>query len=123
MQFKKDNPQQALDLDKDKQQRIKEQLKEMAATHVTKEINDSLNFCMLTSIMTGIAMLDPEIITTIRERFEASIDAMKNKSNLLSIKNIDELSKIFDIPATIDQCALPYFSVIDAIRKAIEDAK
>ena len=33
MQFKKDNPQQALDLDKDKQQRIKEQLKEMAATH------------------------------------------------------------------------------------------
>lgn len=122
MEFKNFDDKQRVISKADKRQ-MQEQMQSLIATHAIKEINETLNFCMISSLMTCMSLLDPEIIKALEERFKTSIETLKISQDTLSISKDENLKKVIDVPATIDKCAEPYLGIIEAIKKAILDVR
>lgn len=103
--------------------KAKKQLEEIALRNISREINDSLQFCLISNLITAVASLEPKILDIIDEGFASSIKTLKQQDNPLGIGDIEKIKKAIDLNATIDQCAEPYLLILKTIRQIINDSK
>ena len=121
--FKTKVPQNGFrNITKEEQEKVNNQIAEIALRNAVKEINESLNFCWSTTMLTCLGLFDPEMLKIFEEKFKQSIEVLK-KSNPLGVDNIDEIKKVLDIDGVIDDCSKPYLQTITAVIKAFEAAK
>ena len=100
------------------------EIKEIAEQLVNltvKEVNESLNFCWSTTMLTCLGLFDPEMLKIFEEKFKQSVEILK-KSNPLGVDNIEDIKKVLDIDGVVDDCAKPYLQTITAVIKAFEAA-
>ena len=103
---------------KEEQKKVNSQLAEIAIRNSIKEINESLNFCWSTTMLTCLGLFDPEMLKTFEEKFKQSIVVLK-KANPLGE---GEIKQVLDVDALIDDCSKPYLSTISSVIKAFDEA-
>lgn len=103
---------------KEEQQKVNSQLAEIAIRNSIKDINESLNFCWSTTMLTCLGMFDPEMLKVFEDKFKQSIEILK-KSNPLGE---GEIKDILNIDALINDCSKPYLDTISSVIKAFNEA-
>lgn len=104
---------------KEEQQKVNSQLAEIAIRNSIKEINESLNFCWSTTMLTCLGLFDPEMVKTFEEKFKQSIEVLK-KANPLGD---GEIKNILNVDQLIQDCSKPYLETISSVIKAFEKVK
>lgn len=122
LNFKTKVPQNGFrNITKEEQEKVNSQIAEIALRNAVKEVNESLNFCWSTTMLTCLGLFDPEMLKIFEEKFKQSVEILK-KSNPLGVDNIEDIKKVLDIDGVVDDCAKPYLQTITAVIKAFEAA-
>lgn len=103
-------------------EKTKKQLEEFALRNISKEINDSLQFCFLSNFVTSVAVTNPAILPILEEGFKSAVETLKKQKDPIGIGDIENIKKIIDVEKTIDECAEPYKLIIQTIKKIIEES-
>jgi len=123
MKFRGSAPQNGFrNITKEEQQKVNEQLTQMAMSRALREVNDSLNFAWSTCLLASLAVLSPDVLNIFRTQFFASIEKLK-KSNPLGVNNEEEIKKVLDVDKLIDSCSEPYISTLESVEKAIKNVQ
>ena len=122
LNFKTKVPQNGFrNITKEEQKKVNTQIAELALRNAIKEVNESLNFCWSTTMLTCLGLFDPEMLKIFEEKFKQSIEVLK-KSNPLGVENEEEMKKILDIDQVVNDCATPYLQTISAVIAAFNQA-
>lgn len=122
LNFKTKVPQNGFrNITKEEQKKVNTQIAELALRNAMKEVNESLNFCWSTTMLTCLGLFEPEMLKIFEEKFKQSIEVLK-KSNPLGVENEEEMKKILDIDQVVNDCATPYLQTISAVIAAFNQA-
>lgn len=122
LNFKTKVPQNGFrNITKEEQKKVNTQIAELALRNAMKEVNESLNFCWSTTMLTCLGLFEPEMLKIFEEKFKQSVEVLK-KSNPLGVENEEEMKKILDIDQVVNDCATPYLQTISAVIAAFNQA-
>ena len=92
LNFKTKVPQNGFrNITKEEQEKVNSQIAEIALRNAVKEVNESLNFCWSTTMLTCLGLFDPEMLKIFEEKFKQSVEILK-KSNPLGVDNIEDIN-------------------------------